>query len=141
MTSPVSLDAREVGNGLSFKPTVKEQVLIGTVQTKNSLILYARQTTLIRLLALFTVYFLHTTEGGKVFILTKRNLQTGLETELKRLLPSRYRPTVVNGSILPHARQQDYHYSQVIVDYLRELKRRQQQPPQDDSGDNFSRDH
>ncbi|MFW9855030.1 MAG: hypothetical protein ACFFFG_08205 [Candidatus Thorarchaeota archaeon] len=112
MTTPQSTSQVNSTSLLKFEPTVTEQMLLPQLQAHNLLILYNRPTSLIRILALFSLFYYNQMEG-RILILTKKSSQMELQVELKKRI--KMRSSILNGAILPNARRTDYGQFPLIV--------------------------
>ncbi|MHA1214395.1 MAG: hypothetical protein ACTSPG_03820 [Candidatus Hodarchaeales archaeon] len=99
--------------GLSFSPSLEEQMLLPNVKEKNCLIVYPVESDLIRIISLVISFFKKTQSKSKILIITRLRSQNSIKDKLKSLLD--YKITCLNGSILPNARRQDYIRYSVII--------------------------
>ncbi len=105
---------------LNFNPSLKEQLLLSKVHEHehNFLFIYYKEESLIRIISLFTLFYLNsqstTDNQSKILLILRRSWQTKIQTLLKSYL--KRKTTILNGSILPNARRQDYNrYSVILV--------------------------
>ena len=104
---------------LNFNPSLNEQLLLSKVHKHNFLFVYSKEESLIRILSLLILFYLNSkstpdNQSKKILIITRRSWQIKIQSLLKSYM--KRRTIILNGSILPNARQQDYNrYSVILV--------------------------
>ncbi|MHA2306650.1 MAG: hypothetical protein ACXACU_14810, partial [Candidatus Hodarchaeales archaeon] len=103
---------------LNFNPSLNEQLQLSKVHENNLLFVYSKEESFIRILSLLILFYLNsqsnTDTPSKILIIMRRSWQTKIQTLLKSYINRK--TTILNGSILPNARHQDYNrYSVILV--------------------------
>ncbi|NHJ01633.1 MAG: hypothetical protein EAX86_05790 [Candidatus Heimdallarchaeota archaeon] len=83
---------------------------------KNILFLYSSEEKLARAIAILSLFHMNQTLEpltSKVLIISRRNIQKEIQVSLSKILDSRI--TILNGSILPQARLNDYERYPIIL--------------------------
>ncbi len=109
---------------LKFEPSVDEQLLLPRIKSKNIMLNYREERTLMRVITLLILFVISQETSNtlipRILYLTKRNSQEKIKKGLNELVNQTV--TIHNGDILPIARKQDYNRFSIIISTPKTVK-------------------